>query len=100
MRVEGGIAAIKGRAIGANDLLVVAHVEKDVGMVERGRCANAHEFLGADLDRGNARIVVKMWYKMVGHVFALEIVPREGKGGAEGYVPSLATVRMLARDAK
>ena len=60
MRIERGVEPVQGRAIGADDFVVGAHVEEDVRMVERRLGADAHEFLGADLDHRHARIVVKM----------------------------------------
>src|SRR3569833_1140151 len=35
MRVERSIVPVQRGAIGADDLFVVAHVEKDMGMIER-----------------------------------------------------------------
>ena len=54
------IVTIKGRAVGAHIVGILAHVAEHVRMIERRRGAHAHEFLGADLDYRNARIVVKM----------------------------------------
>jgi hypothetical protein len=36
-------------------------------MIERRIGANAHEFLRADLNDGDAGIVVKVWNNMIGH---------------------------------
>src|SRR5690348_16046847 len=54
MRIERRVELVERRAIGADDLAVVAHVEEDVRMIERRRRAHAHELLGADLDDGYA----------------------------------------------
>ena len=47
--------------------VVVAHVEKDVRMVERRQRADALELARADLDHRHARIVVEMGNDVVGH---------------------------------
>ena len=49
------IVAVKRRAVGADLLVVVAHVDEDMRMVEGNGCAGAHEFLDADLDRRGIR---------------------------------------------
>src|SRR5207247_8881814 len=64
---EVGGVAIKRRVIGADDLVVVAQIEENMGVIERRIGAHAHEFLRADLDDGDAGIVVKMGNDMVGH---------------------------------
>jgi len=60
MRPERRIVAIESRAITADRLSVVAHVDEDVRMIERRQRADAHELLGADLDCADARLVMKM----------------------------------------
>jgi hypothetical protein len=60
VRIERGVVTVEGRAIGADDLGVRAHVEKHMRMVERRTGADAHEFTRADLDHLNARIIVEM----------------------------------------
>src|SRR6266508_6539620 len=65
--IERRVVAIECRAIGADDLGGVAHVEEDVRMVERGRLADAHELPGADLDHRHARGVVEMGYVALRH---------------------------------
>jgi hypothetical protein len=52
--------AIERRAIGADFLVIGTHVEVDMGMIKWGSCANAHEFLGTDVNNGCALIVVEM----------------------------------------
>ena len=59
--------SIERRTIGADDLVVVAQIEENMGVIERRIGAHAHEFLRADLDDGDAGIVVKMGNDMVGH---------------------------------
>jgi len=60
MRIKRRVETKKGRAIGADDFPVLAHVEKYVRMVV-GRCgAHAHEFFGTDLDHRHAQIVLEM----------------------------------------
>src|SRR6476469_905692 len=66
-RGEVGGEAVQRRAIGADDLVVVAEVEKDVGVIERRVGAHAHEFLRADLDHRYAGIVVEVRNDVVGH---------------------------------
>src|ERR1700761_2661556 len=65
--LEVGGVTIERRTIGADDLVVVAEIEKDVRVVEGWVGAHAHEFLRADLDDGDAGIVVKVGDDMIGH---------------------------------
>src|SRR3954470_48546 len=69
---EVGGEAIQRRTIRADDFVVVAEVEKHMRMVERRVGADAHEFLRADLDHGNAGIVVEVRDDMIGHQLHLE----------------------------
>src|SRR5262245_49708229 len=62
------IVAVEGGAVGADELAVAAHVAEHVRMIERGRRADAHEFLGADLNHRDAGIIVEMRNDMVGHL--------------------------------
>src|SRR3569833_1257663 len=55
---EVGGKAVQRRAIGADDLVVVAEVEKHMRMIERRVGAHAHEFLRADLDHRDAGVVM------------------------------------------
>ena len=61
MRVERRIVSVERRAVGADDLAIVTHVEEDMRMIERRRGAHAHELARADLDHRDTRIIVKMW---------------------------------------
>src|SRR5450759_1850844 len=72
--LEVGGVAIKGRAIGADDLVVVAEIEENMGMIERRVGAHAHELLRADLNDRNAGIVVKVRNDMVGHNIHLSLI--------------------------
>src|SRR5215203_6930152 len=72
MRVERRIVPVERRAIWADDLFVVAHVEEDVGMIERRPGADAHEFARADLDHRDAGVIVEVRNNVLGHGFALE----------------------------
>src|SRR6476469_1027935 len=54
--VEFRVEAIEGRAIRANELVVLAHVAEHVWMIERGPRADAHELFRADLDHRHAGI--------------------------------------------
>src|SRR5262245_26258331 len=65
--IERGIVAIERRAIRADDLGGVAHIEEHVRMVERRELPFAHELLRADLDHGHAGRVVEMGNDPVGH---------------------------------
>ena len=67
--VEGGVVAEQRRAIGADDLGGVAHVEVDMRMIERRQLALAHELPRADLDHRDAGGVVEMRNDPVRHVF-------------------------------
>src|SRR5215470_6605104 len=66
-RLEVGGEAVQRRAIRADDLVVVAEIEKHMRMVERRVGADAHEFLRSDLDHRNAGIVVEVRNDVVGH---------------------------------
>jgi len=70
--LEVGGVAVKRRAIRADDLVVVAEIKKDMWVIERRVGADAHEFLRADLNDGNAGIVVKVRDDMIGHQIHLE----------------------------
>src|SRR5215208_8269107 len=66
-RAEVGGESIQRRAVGADDLVVVAEVEEHVRMVERRVGADAHELLRADLNDRNAGVVMEMRNHMIGH---------------------------------
>src|SRR5260221_1833471 len=70
--LEVGGVAIKRRAIGADDLVVVAEIEENMGMIERRIGAHAHELLRTNFNDRNASIVVKVRNDMVGHNIHLE----------------------------
>lgn len=57
---EARIMLVEGRAIGADSVFAVAHVDEHVRMVERRQCARAHKFPHADAYRRHAEIIVKM----------------------------------------
>src|SRR6516164_843440 len=65
--LERPIVAVKRRTIRANIFVVVAHVAKDVRMIERRHGADAHEFLGADLYFGNTNIIMEKRNDTLGH---------------------------------
>src|SRR5262245_50402847 len=54
MRIEVHTMAVQSRAIGANDFVIIAHVEEHVRMIERRLRTDAHELTRADLDHGHA----------------------------------------------
>src|ERR1051325_6310843 len=66
----GGIA-VQRRAIRADDLVVVAEIEEHVLMIERRIGAHAHEFVRADLDHGDAGVIVEVWNHVIGHIITL-----------------------------
>src|SRR5262249_38206627 len=76
--IEFGIVPVERRAIRTDNLFVFTHVEEDMGMVERRLGADAHELPGADLDDGDARIVVEMRNDVVGHGFAAAVAAVRG----------------------
>src|SRR4051794_20272830 len=59
--------AKQGRAIGTDDLVVVAEIEEDMGVIERRVSAHTHEFPRADLDDRYTGVIVKVRYDMLGH---------------------------------
>src|SRR5450432_91596 len=65
--LEVGGITIKRRAIGADDFVVVAEIEKNMRVIEGRIGAHAHELLRADLNDRNAGIIVKMGNGMVRH---------------------------------
>src|SRR5437660_1257849 len=67
MGIEAFVVAKQGRAIRADDFRVVAHIEENVGMIERRSLADAHEFSGADLDDRHAGSVVEMGHDLLCH---------------------------------
>jgi hypothetical protein len=60
MRIKAGVVAIERRAIGADHLRGLAHVEKDMRVVEWRHFPHAHELLGADLDHREAGSIVNV----------------------------------------
>src|SRR5262249_5145947 len=68
--LEVGREAIQCGAIGADDLVVIAEIEKHMRMIERRIGAHAHEFLRADLDHRNSGIVVEVRDDMIGHRYS------------------------------
>src|SRR5262249_27808298 len=69
-RCEGRVETVQGRAIGAYDFRVLAHVEEYMRVIERRQRADTHELLGADLDEADARVVVEMGYDPLRHAIA------------------------------
>src|SRR5664279_156156 len=55
-----GSKAIQRGAIGADDFLVVAKIQEHMRVVERRIGAHAHELLRADLNHGDAGIIMKV----------------------------------------
>src|SRR5580692_1442874 len=65
--IEMRVINIMRRAIGTDRVVIVAHVDENMRMVEGRQSADAHEFLGADPHVRNARLVVVMRRAMGGH---------------------------------
>src|SRR5882757_3913747 len=84
---EVGGVAIQRRAIGTDDLVVVAEIEEHMRVIERRVGADAHELLRADLDDRNAGIVVEVRNDVIGHVFTF------GRNGRERQSTSAAPER-------
>jgi hypothetical protein len=70
--VERFIIGEMRRAIRADRVIVLAHVDENMRMVEGRQSADAHEFLGADPHLRNARLVVEMRRAMGGHFLILD----------------------------
>ena len=51
--------------------MFIAHIDKDMGMIEWRRRPDAHEFSGADLDHWDARIVVEVGNDVLRHGLVL-----------------------------
>jgi hypothetical protein len=85
--VERRIVPIQRRAVRADDLPIVAHIEEDMRMIVRGLGANAHELAGADLDDSDTRIVVEVRDDMFGHDFAWNFSLEFAFAGAATYRP-------------
>jgi hypothetical protein len=67
VRPQRRIVPIERRAVGAHILDVLAHVAKDMRVVLRWQRTHAHEFLRADLDDLNAKVVMKMRRDFIYH---------------------------------
>src|SRR4051812_45647270 len=83
-RLQLRAIAEQRRAIGADDVVVRAHVEEHMRMVEGRLRADAHELARAEIDRRNPGVVVEMRDAEIGHSRAprLEIAPHHS--GAPG----------------
>src|ERR1700730_3192784 len=65
--IEARVVHIMRRGIRADGIVIVAHVDENMRMVEGRQSADAHEFLGADRHLWNARLIVEMRRAMGGH---------------------------------
>src|SRR5215469_3694480 len=65
------IIPVERRTIRADIFRIVTHVAKYMRMIERRHGPDAHELLRADLDLGDADIIVEMWNDVLGHVAGL-----------------------------
>ena len=86
---------VQGRAIGADDLVVVAEIEEDMGMIERRIGADTHEFLRADLNDRNAGLVVKVRNHMIGHRIHPEWQWRQTHSTTRGHLICRASRRRV-----
>ena len=68
VRIQGRVVFVEGRTVGANDLCLVAHIEKHMRMIERRFGADAHEFVRADLDLHETGVIVKVRNHVIRHV--------------------------------
>src|SRR5262249_26882451 len=67
MRVQGDVVFVEGRAIGADDLVIFTHVEKDMRVIKRWLRPRAHELARADLDLDEASLIVEVRNNVLGH---------------------------------
>ena len=51
---------VKGQARGADNLVIAAHIKKDMLMIERRQRSNARETLSVDLDDRNVQIIMEV----------------------------------------
>jgi hypothetical protein len=77
MRCQALVQAIERGAVRADDLGCIAHIEEDVGMVERRPFADAHELPRPDLDDRHAGRVVEMRYVAIRHDAIRFLIPDE-----------------------
>src|SRR5580704_6155010 len=84
------------RAIRADDLAVVAEIEKNMGVIERRIGAHAHEFLRADLDDRNSGIVVEVRDDIIGHHIHLGW-QRSGRNQHDQHTPRQVECRATYR---
>src|SRR5690606_8835086 len=82
-RPERRIVAVEGRAIRADDLRLIAHVEEDVRMVEGRAGADAHELPHADRDRLDTPVVAEVRHHLIGHIAHLLSGPARRHGAAQ-----------------
>ena len=68
LRAQIARVLVERRAIGTDDLLVIAHVEEHVRMIIGCFCAGALELLGTDLDHRDTRVIVKVGNGVVSHM--------------------------------
>lgn len=62
------IVAIERGTVGADLLVLVAHIDEDMRVIERNGCPRAHEFLDADLDHAVSAVVLEVRNCVAGHV--------------------------------
>jgi len=66
--LERWVVTEKGRAIGTDLFVVIAHVDENMRMIERNGSARAHEFLDTDFDHRVTVIVLEVRNSvMTGH---------------------------------
>ena len=59
---------VEGRAVRAYRLVVCAHFNIYMRMIERGARASAHEFFHSDANCLDARVVLEVRYGMIRHL--------------------------------
>jgi hypothetical protein len=69
---EIGRETVQCRAIRADDFAIVAEIKKDVRMIEWWIGPDAHEFLRADFNNGDAGIVMEVGDYVIRHAFHLK----------------------------
>src|SRR5262249_54166929 len=67
VRIKLGVEAVERRAVRADDLFVLTHIKKDVGMIIGRRRTNTHEFRSADLYDRHAGVVLEVGDNMFRH---------------------------------
>jgi hypothetical protein len=73
--VKVRVIDIMSRAIWTDCIIAIAHVDKNVWMIERRQSANAHEFPCADANLLHARLIMEMGCHVIEHVRIRDLKP-------------------------